>query len=124
MDSLNGVLKENNKLSGFLSTVEGAQLTGGLVTAQTLKGQLVSNESNMLSGSLHTAAASLSGDISIPFEIPTDPYEGEYTVASKPFKSKTIPTQGLKMLHDIVVLEIPYYKTGNESGYTVYIGGE
>lgn len=124
MDSLNGVLKENSKLSGFLSTIEGAQLTGGLVTTQTLKGQLVSNESNILSGILHTAAAPLSGDISIPFEIPTDPYEGEYTVASKPFKAKTIPTQGLKMLHDIVVLEIPYYETGNESGYTVYIGGE
>lgn len=124
MDSLNGVLKENNKLSGFLSTIEGSQLTGGLVTTQTLKGQLVLSESNMLSGNLHTAAAPLNGNISIPFEIPTDPYEGEYTVESKPFKSKTIPTQGLKMLHDIIVLEIPYYETGNESGYTVYIGGE
>ena len=122
MDTLNGQIKDNSKLSGFL-TSNGLKLTGSLSTDKTLTGQLVSSKLN-LQGNLSSDKVLMEGVITIPPEIPTDIYEGDYTVTSKPFKTNEIQTQGLKMRENIIVLEIPYYETSNVSGYTVYIGGE
>ena len=122
MDTLNGQIKEDSKLYGFLTT-NNFGLTGSLSNDDVLIGQLISQELN-LQGSLSTNNILMEGNITIPPEIPTDIYEGEYTVVSKPFKTSEIPTQGLKMKENVVVLKIPYYETSNVSGYTVYIGGE
>lgn len=52
-------------------------------------------------------------------------YDGEYDVVPLAFSSTTLPTNGRKLDRDIVVQEIPYYETGNDSGgYTVYIAKE
>ena len=122
MDTLNGQIKEDSKLYGFL-TSDNFGLTGSLSNNEILVGQLISQELN-LQGNLSFNNISMEGNLTIPPEIPTDIYEGEYTVVSKPFQTSEIPTQGLKMKENVVVLEIPYYKTSNVSGYTVYIGGE
>ena len=122
MDTLNGQIKEDNKLYGFL-TANDFGLTGSLSNNDVLVGQLISQELN-LQGSLSTNNILMEGNITIPPEIPTDIYEGEYEIVSKPFETSEIQTQGLKMRENIVVLEIPYYETSNISGYTVYIGGE
>lgn len=122
MNVLNGQITDNNKLSGFL-TSDNLELTGSLSADEVLVGQLISQESN-LQGNLSADSILMEGIISIPPEIPTDIYEGEYEIVSKPFETSEIQTQGLKMRENIVVLEIPYYETSNVSGYTVYIGGE
>lgn len=122
MNVLNGQITDNNKLSGFL-TSDNLELTGSLSADEILVGQLISQELN-LQGSLSADSILMEGIISIPPEIPTDIYEGEYEIVSKPFETSEIQTQGLKMRENIVVLEIPYYETSNVSGYTVYIGGE
>ena len=122
MNVLNGQITDNNKLSGFL-TSDSLKLTGSLSADKILVGQLISQEVN-LQGNLSADSILMEGIISIPPEIPTDIYEGEYTIVSKPFETNEIQTQGLKMQENIVVLEIPYYETSNVSGYTVYIGGE
>ena len=123
MDSLQGQIKDENKLIGYLSSTD-SQLKGSLSGGDVLVGQLISQELTNLRGSLSATGVLMEGNLSIPPEIPTDTYEGDYTVVSKPFTTGSLPTQGLKMRHDVVVLEIPYYETGNEHGYTVYIGGE
>ena len=122
MDTLNGQIKEDNKLYGFL-TSDNFGLTGSLSSNNVLVGQLISQGLN-LQGGLSTDNILMEGIITIPPEIPTDTYEGEYTIVSKPFETNEIQTQGLKMRKNIVVSEIPYYETSNVSGYTVYIGGE
>lgn len=122
MDTLNGQIKEDSKLYGFL-TADNFGLTGTLSTNEVLVGQIFSQKLN-LQGSLSTENILMEANITIPPEIPTDIYEGEYTIVSKPFETNSLLTQGLKMRQNIVVLEIPYYETSNISGYTVYIGGE
>lgn len=122
MDTLNGQITDNNKLNGFL-TSNNLELTGSLSADEILAGQLISQELN-LQGNLSADSILIEGTIMFSPEIPTDIYEGEYEVVSKPFKTSEIQTQGLRMLENIVVLEIPYYETSNVSGYTVYIGGE
>lgn len=52
-----------------------------------------------------------------------EPYIGDYTITPKIAEQK-IETNGLRMIDDITILEIPYYKTTNLSGgYTAIIGG-
>lgn len=49
-------------------------------------------------------------------------YYGEYDVTPKAYE-QLFETKGLKMTDDVIVREIPYYETTNESGgYTVIIG--
>lgn len=123
MNTLNGNLKQVNNLEGSL-TIE-SELTGALSTVDnTLDGELTTDESHNLTGSLSIEGLSLNGELHIPPEVPVENYQGSYIVVSKPFKDSILKTGGLRMVQDITIEKIPYYETGNESGYTVYIGGE
>ncbi len=50
------------------------------------------------------------------------PYSGEYVITPSTTDDQNLGTKGKLMSDDIIVSKIPYYETGNESGYTVYIG--
>lgn len=53
--------------------------------------------------------------------VPT--YTGSYEVTPLPFTETILETQGFLLEDNVVVLEIPYYETANESGgNTVIIG--
>ena len=125
MDKLTGQLKEINLIEGSLAAAE-ANLTGVISTLnKTLIGTLTSTNLYPLTGTLvSTKKEVLSGNITIPPEVPVPNYQGEYTVIPKPFKNEVLQTNGFKMKNDLTVLKIPYYQTSNETGYTVYIGGE
>ena len=52
-------------------------------------------------------------------------YTGEYQVTPKAFNSQTLDTANKVLDADIVVSEIPYYETANETGgVTSYIARE
>lgn len=56
-------------------------------------------------------------------EAPAFPYyEGSYEVTPTA-EGLSMPTKGKSMSEDVTVNPIPYYKTSNEHGYTIYIGG-
>lgn len=128
MDQLTGKLKAINLIKGSLTPIEMSLigvfsvsdniLTGTLTSAvpAVLTGQLVSIESNKNNF--------LSGNITIPPEVSVPNYQGEYTITPKPFNNEVLQTNGFKMKNDLTVLKIPYYQTSNETGYTIYIGGE
>ena len=49
-------------------------------------------------------------------------YDGVYEVVPLPFVDQTLPTSGKVMHDDVVMHEIPYAKTTNESGgFTISI---
>jgi len=50
-------------------------------------------------------------------------YEGETDITPKPHEETILETEGKRMRSDVIVREIPYFKTSNVSGLTVYIGG-
>jgi len=55
-------------------------------------------------------------------EVRTDYYTGVYTVRPSS-EEQTLPTKNRMMSKDVLVEEIPYFETTNESGgYTVIIG--
>lgn len=66
----------------------------------------------------------LDADFSLSFNHDTSPqYDGEYVVIPKSY-DQNLETKGLRMKDDVLVQEIPYFETTNESGgYTVIIGG-
>lgn len=49
-------------------------------------------------------------------------YEDPYEVTPTP-EGLSLSTRGKAMSDDVTVNPIPYYKTSNEHGYTIYIGG-
>ena len=51
-------------------------------------------------------------------------YQGSYEVVSDPWYDTVMETSGKTMREDVIVKKIPYWETSNESGLTVYIGGE
>lgn len=56
------------------------------------------------------------------FFVPSD-YDGGYDVTPLPFTETILQTSGKTLARDVVVEEIPYFETSNESGgYTVIIG--
>lgn len=114
INTIQGTLVPIKNLNGALSSVNN-QLTGVLVSTNT---------NNRLIGILKKQFNNLNGVLSVPPEVPTEIYNGEYTITPKPFNEQTLETAGFKMKHDVVVSEIPFYETSNESGYTIYIGGE
>lgn len=127
MNQLTGKLEVINLIKGSLTptemnlvgvlSVSNNILTGTLTSAAlpVLTGQLVSIENNN---------SFLSGNITIPPEVPVPNYQGEYIITPKPFNDKVLQTNGFKMKNDLIILKIPYYQTSNETGYTIYIGGE
>jgi hypothetical protein len=53
------------------------------------------------------------------------PYTGEYEVTPKAHQDQVLPTNGLLMLNDVTVFEVPYYETSNLfDGLTAYIASE
>lgn len=99
--TLSGNINGRMKLSGYLSKVE--TLTGRIVPEGVLSGRITVPEV-IIEG----ADAGL--------------YGGEYEVT--PSSSKTVLDTANKLLKkDVVVKEIPFYKTSNmANGETVYIG--
>ena len=56
-------------------------------------------------------------------DIPTEIYDGEYTVKPMPYESQELETRDKLLQDNVVVLAIPYFETSNISdGLTVYIG--
>lgn len=54
----------------------------------------------------------------------SEAYTGEYNVIPKAKEEVILETKNKKMMNDVTVKKIPYFQTSNESGQTVYIGGE
>lgn len=74
-----------------------------------------------LSGAL-SAQGGMSGAISIPNQIPTPAYEGEYIVIPRLYE-QALETSGYRMLDDVTVRKIPVVQTTNPTGgLTVVIG--
>lgn len=126
MDQLTGKLKAINSIKGSLTPTE-MNLTGVFsISNNILIGTLTSTELETLTGQLKSIENKdfLSGNIVIPPEVPMPSYEGEYIVTPQPFNDEILETAGFRMAEDVTVLKIPYYQTSNETGYTIYIGGE
>lgn len=59
--------------------------------------------------------------ISTPHALDIDVYDGDFEVTPKTY-SQTLETEGKYLRSDIVINEIPYFETSNDSdGLTVYI---
>lgn len=126
MDKLTGELKVINLIEGSLVPTELPVITGALSALNnTLTGSLVSTNLPQLNVELiPLEIMHLDGELTIPMEADVPIYQGDYVVAPKPFTNKVLKTNGFRMADDVTVLKIPYYQTSNESGYTIYIGGE
>lgn len=128
MNKLTGCLKGVNLIEGYLTPTEEMNLVGQFsVLNNVLTGTLVSTEPALLVGKLTLINSNnniLNGIITIPPEVPVPNYEGEYTIIPKPFNDEVLQTSGFRMNNNVTVLKIPYYQTSNETGYTIYIGGE
>ena len=123
MDIISGNLNKVNNLEGSLNL--DMELTGALSTVDSvLTGELTADDTYKITGDLSMTELSLGGELTIPSEVSVENYYGEYVASSKPFESTVLKTGGLRMTQDIIIEKIPYYETSNESGYTVYIGGE
>lgn len=119
-------INEIGALQGHLSTNK--ELTGQINSIQTLRGTI--SAPNTLKGAINTCPSligkinlkeNLKGTITVPSEH-YEHYEGKYTVTPKTI-SQTLHTANLVMDDNVTVLEIPYFETANETGDTVYIGG-
>ena len=126
MNKLTGQLKKIGLIEGSLSLINGMNLIGELsILTNTLTGILAFKKSGLLVGTLASIEDKvLNGNITKP-EVSTVPnYQGEYLIIPEPFNNKVLKTSGFKMTNNVTVSKIPYYQTSNETGYTVYIGGE
>lgn len=92
----------------------------GVIQAEdTLTGAV--SKGGEISGRLDTQST-LVGSVGFPKCDYPLAYEGEYEVTPKLHITQTLDTDGKYMRDDVVVLEVPYYETSNESGgTTVYI---
>ncbi len=123
MSTISGNLKQVENLEGQLN--QDLELTGELSSVNNnLIGELINDKSYSLEGSLSQIELSMNGTLSIPPEVLVESYRGTYAVTPKPFNIQILNTSGLKMENNVTVEKIPYYETSNESGYTIYIGGE
>lgn len=121
-----GAINETGVLQGQLSTERNLQ--GQINTVQTLQGTVVApvvlkgaiNSCSFLKGKINPKNI-LQGNIIVPIEH-YEEYKGEYSVTPK-VSSQTLHTQNLVMKNNLTILEIPYFETSNETGNTVYIGG-
>lgn len=75
-----------------------------------------------LSGKL-SCDGGLSGKLSIIREY--DRYDGDYKVTPRAFKEQTLETSNKLLGEDVVIAEVPYWETSNDSnGQTAYIAKE
>lgn len=108
---LRGVLTTiNNVQQSDLHHIDG-QIVGSLSRLTNLAG-ILSDVPSIIGGLSPTGGAS-----TIPY------YGGAYTVTPVAELDVVLETAGKRMGGDVVVKEIPYYETSNDSGgYTVIIG--
>lgn len=71
-----------------------------------------------------SSVGTISVDVDIPEQVGGRQYSGDYVVTPKAHDSTVLPTNGLLMMDDVTVVQIPYYETSNVSGSTVYIANE
>ena len=91
---------------------------GSINALETLSGSIAADVS--LSGIL-SCAGGLNGRVSVTREY--DVYSGEYQVVPKAFEQQVLPTSNRVLKEDVVVKEVPFYETSNDSGgITAYIG--
>ena len=64
------------------------------------------------------------GEVGTVMPILPDPYTGDLTVIPKAFEEQVLQTAFKTMPGNVVVLEVPYFETHNESGMTAYIANE
>lgn len=126
----------NNTIIGVARQLNSDQfpvLTGEIVADESISGELISSsvltgeivDIQSLSGKITTTSA-LTGELATGVTIFKDIelYDGSYEVTPLPGSDIVLNTANKGMTENLVVLEIPFYKTTNTSGgYTVIIGG-
>lgn len=91
---------------------------GSIKALETLSGSISAESS--LAGEL-SCVDSLSGKLSVTKEY--DVYGGEYEIVPKAFEAQVLPTSNRVLKEDVIVKEVPFYETSNDSdGITAYIG--
>lgn len=91
---------------------------GSINALETLSGFIAAEAS--LSGTL-SSVGGLAGKVSVTKEY--DIYDGEYKIIPRIFEEQVLPTSNRVLKEDVVVKEVPFYETGNDSGgITAYIG--
>lgn len=58
------------------------------------------------------------------YELTPDPYTGELVITPKAYEEQTLECAHKTMPGNVVVLEVPYYETHNQTGLTAYIASE
>lgn len=92
----------------------------GIQALDSLSGEISAGTS--LRGKLSGSGA-LSGIICITQEY--DAYTGEYKVVPQAFRAQTLETANKLLHNNMIISEIPYFETGNDSGgITAYIAKE
>ena len=100
-------LSKNKTVSAELSNKK--HITGSLNKINTLEANIEKDKQ-------------LTANLSAPSYV-SDIYFGEYEVVPSQ-EEKTLATNNKILKGDVSIKQIPYHMTSNETGYTVYIGGE
>ena len=129
---LSGKIKKSNNNNSIHQTSDSeTTLKGRIGKVQNISGTAETEqppippieEDDKLDGTIDKEQ-SMSGIIDDTPYGPVEKYDGPYQFIPLPFEEIIIPTRGTVVYRNMKILEIPYYKTSNESGYTVYIGGD
>ena len=106
------MINEKNKEYGVIGNINASSINGEIRSASII---------GVVNGSSKIGAAVIGGII---IERPTLPYyEGDYDIIPA-VDEQVLSTKEKTMRDDLVIQEIPVYKTTNTSGgYTVIIGG-
>ena len=88
------------------------------ISAATIHGKLSAPET--LHGKL--SGATLKGRINVSNGYSV--YTGDTVVIPKADSETVLGTAGKVVLENVTVRKVPYFETGNESGYTAYIASE
>lgn len=105
------IVSSNNSNVGYGSLSSVIDMTGTL-----------SNTSNNVSGKI-SGNSILSGNLNMAAGPSFDVYDGSYEITPDTDNNIVLDSK-LKFLHyDVVIKQIPYYETSNQTGTTVYIGG-
>ena len=77
-----------------------------------------------IDGGEMTLVNQMDGDMGAFMPILPDQYTGDLTVTPKAWEEQVLETALKTMPGNVVVLEVPYFETHNESGMTAYIANE
>lgn len=113
---INSTHEINGKITGNV------QLRGLLNPAINLQGSISNGEVGALVGKI-SYQKQLKGVIELPKWKEIETYNGDYTITPKIIE-QSVKTKSKLMNDDMVVKAIPYFETSNQTGKTVYIGGE